>query len=70
MEQPKEKPTRKKKEKVCDHCKGVYTCSRKEHQRSPECYIGQIHGSWESIRSDPSEENPLNLNIDLQKLKE
>ena len=70
MEQPKEKPTRKKKEKVCDHCKGVYTCSRKEHQRSPECFIGQVQLFWESIRTNPSEENPLNMNIDFNQLQE
>ena len=50
------KPIRRKKEKLCDHCKAVYTCSRKEHGSSPECNLGQMKVFFESIRSDPSED--------------
>ena len=63
------KPIRMKKEKLCDFCKAVYTCSCKEHGRSPECSLGQMKLFLESIRSDPSEENSFNLNIDLQQLR-
>ena len=62
-------PIRRKKDKFHDRCKVAYTCSRKEHGRSPECNIGQMKLFFESIRSDPSEENPLNLNIDLQEFR-
>jgi hypothetical protein len=57
---------RRKKEQVCDFCKAVYTCSRKEHRRSPECNLGQMRLFFESIRKDPLEENSLNFNIDLR----
>ena len=63
------KPIRRKKEKFCDHCKAVYTCSRKEHGRSPERNLGQMKLFFESIRSDPSEEHSLNMNIDLQQFR-
>ena len=64
------KPIRRKKEKLCDHCKAVHTCSRMEQGRSPECNLGQMKLFFESIRSDPSEENSLNLNIDLQQFRD
>ena len=63
------KPIRRKREKVCDFCKAVYTCSRKEHGRSPECNLGQTRLFFESIRKDPYEENSLNFDIDLQQLR-
>ena len=63
------KPIRRKKEKLCDHCKAVYTCSRKEHRRNPECNLGQMRLFFESIRKDPSDENSLNFNIDLQQFR-
>ena len=66
---PLVKPIRRKREKVCDFCKAVYTCSRKEHGRSPECNLGQMRLFFESIRKDPSEENSLNFNIDLQQFR-
>ena len=62
-------PIRRKREKVCDLCKVVYTCSRKEHGRRPECNLGQMKLFFESIRSDPSEENSLSLNIDIQQFR-
>ena len=61
--------TRRKRETVCDLCKAVYTCSRKEHGRSPEFNLGQMRLFFESIRKDPSEENSLNFNIDLQQFR-
>ena len=65
---PIAKPIRRKREKVCDFCKAVYTCRRKEHGRSPECILGQMKLFFESIRKDPSEEKSLNFDIDLQQL--
>ena len=62
------KPTRMKREKVCNFCKAVYTRSRKEHGRSPECNLGQMRLLFESIREDPSE-NSLNFNIDIQQFR-
>ena len=66
---PIAKPIRRKMEKVRDFCKAVYTCSRKEHGRSPECNLGQMRLFFESIRKDPYEENSLNFDIDLQQLR-
>ena len=63
------KPIRRKREKVCDFCTAVYTCSRNEHGRSPEGNLGQMRLFFESIRKDPSEENSLNFDIDLQLLR-
>ena len=63
------KPIRRKREKACDFCKAVYACSRKEHGRSPERNLGQMRLFSESIRKDPSEENSLNFNIDLQQIR-
>ena len=63
------KPIRRKKEKLCEFCKAVYTCSRKEHGRSPECNLGQMKLFFESIRRDPSEKNSLILNKDLQQFR-
>ena len=63
------KPIRQKREKVCDFCKAVYTCSCKEHGRSPECNLGEMRLFFESIREDPSEENSLNFDTDLQQLR-
>ena len=60
--------TRRKREKVCDFCKAVCTCSRKEHGRSPECNLGHMRLFFESSRKDPSEENSLDFNIDLKQL--
>ena len=60
------KPIRRTREKLCDVCKAVYTCSCKEHGRSPERSLGQMKLFFESIRSDPSEENSLNFSVDLQ----
>ena len=62
------KPIRRKKEKLYDVCKAVYTCSRKEHGRSPECILGQMRLFFESFRKDPSEKNSFNFDIDLQQL--
>ena len=66
---PTVKPIRRKGEKACNFCKAVYTCSRMEHGRSPECNLGQMRLFFESIRKDPSEENSLNFDIDLQRLR-
>ena len=63
------KPIRRKREKLCDFCKAVYACSPKEHGRSLECNLGQMKLFFESIRKDTSEENSLNLNIDLQQFR-
>ena len=67
--EPIVKPIRRKRENVCDFCKVVYTCSRKGHGRSPECNQRQMRLFFESFRKDPSEENPLNFDIDLQQLR-
>ena len=66
---PTVKPMRRKRDKLCNFCKVVHTCSRKEHGRSPKCNLGQMKLFFESIRGDPSEENSLNLNIDLQQFR-
>ena len=63
------RPIRRKGERLCDSCKAVNTCSRKEHGRSPECNRGQMRLFFESIRKDPSEEDSLNFNIDLQQFR-
>ena len=63
---PIAKPVRRKREKLCDFCKAVYTCNRREHGRSPECDLGQMKLLFESIRKDTSEENSFNLNMDIQ----
>ena len=63
------KPIRRKREKVRDLCKAVYTCSRMERGRSPECNLGQMKLFFENIRKDPSEEHSLNFNMDIQQLR-
>ena len=55
------KPIHRKREKLCDFCKAVYTRSRKAQGRSPERNLGQMKLCFESIRKDTSEENSLNF---------